>query len=89
VETPERIIAALTEQQHLQPHRPLAPTLAAVADLLAICPGAVSHAARSLGLDPQRKVGRLQRSELHQVARTIHRYWRQSVAEHPAPSQPV
>jgi hypothetical protein len=89
VETPERIIEALSEQQFLQPHLPIGRTLAAVADQLAICPGAISHATRSLAIDPQRKAGRVQRSELHQIARTIHRYWRQSVVDHPAPSQPV
>jgi hypothetical protein len=89
VETAERIIEVLSEHQHLQPHRPVGDTLATVAGQLGICPGAVSHAARSLALDPHRKVGRLQRCELLQIARTIHRYWRQSVVEYPAPSQQV
>ena len=85
----ERIVDALSERQHLRPHQPLGDALAAVGEQLGICPMAVGAAVNSLKVDGSRPIGRLRRTELTQLARTIHRFWRQSVAAPSEESQPA
>ena len=85
----ERIVDALTERQHLRPHQALAQALAAVAEQLGICPMAVGEAINSLHVDASVPIGRLRRTELMQLGRTIHRLWRQSVASASGQSQPA
>ena len=83
------ILASLTVRQHLNPHRPLGPTLSDAAEEVGFCPDAAARALEWLGLDPAVSVGRLRRTELTQLARCIHRFWRQSTAGAAHQSQPV
>lgn len=76
----DRILAALSTRQHLQPHRSLGEVLSAVQRDLGFCPKAAQTAVRWLRLDGGRAVGRLRRSELIQLSRSIHRFWRQTMA---------
>ena len=74
----DELLDALTAQQHLAPHEPLAAALARTGDALGVCPGAVHQAVAWLGADPQTSLGRLRRTELMQLARSIHRFWSQA-----------
>jgi hypothetical protein len=75
----DNLLEALTTRQYLRPHEPVADALAHVVDAVGVCPGAVEQAVRWLGLDAARTpVGRLRRTELTQLARSIHRFWRQA-----------
>jgi hypothetical protein len=74
------LLDALTTQQYLSPHEPLAQALARMSDALGVCPQAVQHAVAWLQVDPSTPIGRLRRTELMQLARSIHRFWRQSTA---------
>jgi hypothetical protein len=85
----ERIVDALSQRQHLRPHQNIEEALAAVSEELGVCPGAMSGAVASLHIDSSRSMGRLRRTELTQLARTIHRLWRQSVASPSGQSQPA
>ena len=78
----DRLLQLLTIQQHLNPHEPVAQALARTVDDLDVCPIAVESAIQWLQIDPSISIGRLRRTELTQLARSIHRFWRQSV---PAP----
>jgi hypothetical protein len=74
------ILAELTTRQHLAPHAALAGVLADAARAVGFCPDAAARATEWLGLDAAAAVGRLRRTELTQLARCIHRFWRQSVS---------
>ena len=85
----ERIVDALSERQHLRPHQAIGEAVAAVGENLGVCPQAAAEAINSLHIDASRPIGRLRRTELTQLARTIHRLWRQSVAAPSGQSQPA
>jgi hypothetical protein len=51
-----------------------------------LCPQVAEQAISALSLDPHLKIGRLRRCQLLQLARTLHRLWRQNL---PAFSQPI
>src|SRR5687767_7973226 len=72
------LLEALTTQQHLGPHEPLGASLSLIADALGVCPQAVNHALAWLQVDPATPIGRLRRTELMQLARSIHRFWQQA-----------
>jgi hypothetical protein len=74
------LLDALTTRQHVAPHEPLARALAVLTEKLGVCPTAVEQAVTWLGVDPKIAVGRLRRTELTQLARSIHRIWRQHAA---------
>ncbi len=76
----EAILEALTQRQFLQPHSPLNEALPQVADELRLCPEAVAQALAWLEVDATRVIGRLRRSELSQLAKSIHRIWRHAAA---------
>src|SRR5687768_960218 len=80
------LLDALTTQQYLSPHEPLAQSLSRTADALGVCPQAVQHAVAWLQVNPATPIGRLRRTELMQLARSIHRFWRQAAAAAPAPA---
>jgi hypothetical protein len=84
----DRIVEVLSEEQFLKPHQSVAGAMAAVVDRLGVCPGAADEAVRSLGVELGTSVGRLRRTELMQLARTVHRFWRQAVVDRSTPSQP-
>ena len=84
---PDNILAALSTRQHLHPHRPLQQVLAEAQRELGFCMGAAQAAIAWLRLDASLAVGRLRRSELIQLARSIHRFWRQALADSVPQSQ--
>ena len=83
----ENLLDSLSSRQYLQPHEPIAASLAQLVDRLGVCPGAVEQAVQWLGVDPATSIGRLRRTELTQLARSIHRFWRQRTGQ-PVPSEP-
>ena len=85
----DRILQDLSERQYVQPHQPLGRTLLSSCAALGFCPGAADTALAWLQLDPARAVGRLRRTELIQLARSIHRFWRQSLAAQQSHPQPA
>ena len=72
----ETLLDALGTRQHLQPHEPVSASLAALVECVGVCPQAVEQAATWLQIDAAQSIGRLRRTELTQLARSIHRYWR-------------
>jgi hypothetical protein len=87
----QNLLDALSARQHLSPHEPVTRALDAVGEQLGVCPQAVGQAVAWLRVDGSQSVGRLRRTELMQLARSIHRFWRQRTpAEPPAdPPQPT
>ena len=85
----DRIVDALSVQQHVRPHQTIRQALEEVREELGICPQAVDGAVQVLQMKQEETIGRLRRTELIQLGRTIHRLWRQSVAPTPEESQPV
>jgi hypothetical protein len=84
----ETVLEVLTRRQHLRPHLPLADVLRATVEELGCCPDAVRRAVERLGLDRQKPVGRLRRTELTQLARSIYRIWGQTLTHATANPQP-
>jgi hypothetical protein len=85
----ERIVNVLTDQQFLQPHRTVGDAVEAAGAKAGFCPGAGRQAIELLGVNAEKSVGRLQRSELVQLARAIYRLWRQNAAAKQPESQPA
>lgn len=83
----DRLVEALSKQQFLKPHQSVEEGIAAVVSELGVCPEAARLAVESLRIDPTLSFGRLRRTELMQLGRTIHRRWGQSVVEESTPSQ--
>ena len=73
----ESLLNDLSTRQHLRPHEPLRDALARLESDLDVCPNAIAAALQWLELDPAKAIGRLRRTELTQLARAIHRFWRQ------------
>ena len=84
-----RILEELSIRQHLQPHRPVREVLSDVQQELALCPKAAQTAMEWLHLDGEQAIGRLRRSELIQLSRSIQRFWRQSLTEGVPSPQPA
>ena len=70
-------------------HETVGQALAEVREQLGICSLALDGAIQALQIDAGQMIGRLRRTELIQLGRTIHRLWRQSVAPTPEESQRV
>jgi hypothetical protein len=85
----DRILAELSTRQYLAPHRSLGEVLADAQRTLRFCPQAAAAGLRWLNLDSSMAVGRLRRTELIQLARSIHRFWRQALAGSAPQSQPA
>ena len=85
---PDSILSELSTRQYLNPHRPLESVLAEAQNQLGFCPAAAQTAMSWLAYDGSRPIGRFRRSELIQLARSIHRYWQQAV-EQATHSQPL
>lgn len=73
----DNLLEALTTRQYLAPHEPIGASLANTVECLRVCPEAVAQALRWLQLDANQSIGRLRRTELMQLARTVHRFWRE------------
>jgi hypothetical protein len=84
----DRVVDALSRQQFTKPHQSVADAIDAVVGHLGVCPEAARVAADALDVDRESAVGRLRRTELMQLARAIHRFWRHSVVDNSPPSQP-
>lgn len=83
------ILDELSTRQFLSPHRSLGDVLDEVQQSLGFCPKAAATALDWLKLNPAGAIGRLRRSELIQLARSIHRFWRQALAGEASQSQPA
>ena len=85
----ERVLEVLTTRQHLHPHDPVAAALAQTVSDVGVCPNSVEQSLKWLGLNPSIAIGRMRRTEIMQLARTVHRFWRaaaaQDVSQSPAP----
>ena len=74
----DRLLAVLTTYQHLHPHEPLQRAFMKTIERMDVCPNAIDQAMRWLQMDASASIGRLRRTELTQLARSIHRFWRQA-----------
>lgn len=77
----EDILEDLTRRQHLKPHQPVSEALSESAAAVGFCPTIVGQALQWLQLDPAVAIGRLRRTQLTQLARCVHRFWRQEVPQ--------
>jgi len=68
-----RIIEALWQQQHVNPHQ----TVRQALENTAIRPDLWMRAVRVLRVEESRKIGRMRRKELALLGRTIRRYWQE------------
>ena len=75
----EQILSVLTRRQFTQPHASIRSVLEATIAEIDCCPTAVESAIQWLQIDWNQPIGRLRRTELTQLARSIYRFWRQSV----------
>jgi hypothetical protein len=72
------VLQELSTRQFVRPHRPLADALTDAAEKIGFCPSVAARAIAWLDLDPACAIGRLPRTQLSQLARSIHRFWRES-----------
>lgn len=84
--TVEELLEMLTARQHLRPHRGTRDVLGDVTRATGACPMAMERAMQWLELSPDAPIGRLRRTELTQLARSIHRFWRAATAREAARS---
>lgn len=75
-----QILQDLSTRQHMGPHRPLGEALDRASQTLGFCPQAAAMALRWLQLDSNMAIGRLRRTQLIQLSRSIYRFWRQGLA---------
>jgi hypothetical protein len=76
---PDSIVQLLTDRQHVHPHLSVREVMEQATTELGCCPIAIERATQWLNLDTSRAIGRLRRSELLQLARSVHRFWRASI----------
>jgi hypothetical protein len=69
------ILDELTTRQHLTPGRTLKEIVAETVASTGVCASAADRALVWLKLPADRPIGRLRRSELIQLARSMHRFW--------------
>jgi hypothetical protein len=83
------MLAHLSDRQPLHPHQRLRVVLDETTDRFGCCPLAIERALQWLNIDGAVSVGRLRRSELIQLARSVHRFWRTPTLSHdPAMQSP-
>jgi hypothetical protein len=82
----ENLLDALTTRQHLRPHDTVQAALASTVQQLGVCPNAIEHALQWLQLDGSQPIGRLRRTELMQLARSVHRFWRPRAGSNATPA---
>jgi hypothetical protein len=88
-DSPEQLVSQLQTQQHLHPYRSLEVALQHLEQLIGLCPNVAEQAISALSLDRDVKIGRLRRCQLLQLARTLHRLWRQNRPSVSHPFQPA
>ena len=76
----DAILQYLTTRQHLRPHLAVIDVLDQTTERFGCCPLAIRRALQWLGIDGNRRIGRMRRSELVQLARAVHRFWMQNAA---------
>ena len=69
------ILHELTTRQHLTPGRTLKHIVAETVASTGVCASAAERALGWLNLPEDKPIGRLRRSELIQLARSMHRFW--------------
>jgi hypothetical protein len=74
----QRIVETLQRLQFVHPHDPIRTAVETASRQIGFCPEAARYALTWLGLDTKTAIGRLRRSELLQLARSIRRFWRQN-----------
>jgi hypothetical protein len=79
----DAIVDLLTDRQHLHPRLTVHEVLEQATVELGCCPQAIARAIDWLKIDASRVIGRLRRSELLQLARSVDRFWHESVATSP------
>lgn len=84
----DRILADLLARQHLTPHKPLGEVLDAAGSVFSWCPNAARTALDWLSLNPDQAVGRLRKTELIQLSRSIQRFWLQAIGNQESISCP-
>ena len=72
------VVDLLTTQQYLRPHQTVREVLRKAMDQLGCCPRAIARALQWLSIDAAQPVGRLRRSELIQLGKSISRFWQQA-----------
>lgn len=77
----DRILADLLSRQHLNPHKALGEVLDAAGAAFSWCPNAARTAVSWLNLNFDQPVGRLRKTELIQLSRSIHRFWMQAIGD--------
>jgi ribosomal protein S13 len=85
----DRLVEALSREQFLKPHESVEDAVSAIVNELGVCPEAAAGAMEALNVQPDMRVGRVRRTELMQLARSISRFWRQAVIEETTPSHPA
>jgi hypothetical protein len=75
----EVILNHLTSQQHLHPHRTVGQVLDETVEAFGCCPQAIERGIEWLGIEADRAIGRLRRSELVQLSKAVHRFWTQNI----------
>jgi hypothetical protein len=70
------IVELLTARQHAHPRVSVAATMEYATRQLGCCPAAIARAVDWLQMDVSRPIGRVRRSELLQLARSVYRFWR-------------
>ena len=82
------LLNVLTTRQHLAPHESLKHALTRLISELGVCAQAIEQSLQRLQVDPQQSIGRLRRTEILQLARTIHRVWQQRATDVAATMSP-
>lgn len=77
----ERTLRSLTTNQHLNPHRNIAETLAQVCRELGLPQRLVDRAIQAVGLDEARAVGRLSRGQVCELARRLQLEWQKEITD--------
>jgi hypothetical protein len=71
----DSLVLLFTDRQHLRPHLSVREVLEQATTELGCCPVAIDRATAWLNLDTTCAIGRLRRTELLQLARSVHRFW--------------
>ena len=85
----EHLLDVLSMEQFVHPHQPTAHAALKLVQAAGVCHVAIARALDSLKLDKSKPIGRLRRTELAQLARVAHRFWRQNVVAQTRPAQSV
>ena len=74
----DQLLQLLTTRQHLAPLAGVGEVLQRLSNELGICPTVIARAMEWLETDRKIAIGRLRRTELTQLSRVLHRFWRQT-----------